>query len=307
MKCVCIQYMEAIRKLHTLDPTFIPQRTIYLTFVPDEEVGGSGMLSLISSTLYRSLPGVALALDEGLASTDDSYSLFYGERLPWWIDVTATGPTGHGSRFIDCTAVEQIIGVSNRALAFRKEQRDLLHGDAQWADHSNCAHAVAAKRYKMLNENRKNGKVTLGDVTSLNITTLEAGVKVGDTYAYNCVPPMARCSLDIRISPHVEPKEISDMMDTWCRECSSSVEEGYEVKWKSMLDMGPRSNTHAVTEVDANINPWYGVFSSAMRDMGYEVVPQIFPAATDSRFLRQLGIRAFGFSPMRNTEVSKPT
>ncbi|KAL3771087.1 hypothetical protein ACHAWU_006464 [Discostella pseudostelligera] len=281
MKCVCIQYMEAIRKLHTLDPTFIPQRTIYLTFVPDEEVGGSGMLSLISSTLYRSLPG----------------------RLPWWIDVTATGPTGHGSRFIDCTAVEQIIGVSNRALAFRKEQRDLLHGDAQLADHSNCAHAVAAKRHKMLNEKRKNGKVTLGDVTSLNITTLEAGVKVEDTYAYNCVPPMARCSLDIRISPHVEPKEISDMMDTWCRECSSSVEEGYEVKWKSMLDMGPRSNTHAVTEVDANINPWYGVFSSAMRDMGYEVVPQIFPAATDSRFLRQLGVRAFGFSPMRNTEI----
>jgi aminoacylase len=74
--------------------------------VPDEEVGGGGMLALISSALFKSLPGIALALDEGLASTDETYSLFYGERLPWWIDVTAHGKTGHGSRFIDETAGE---------------------------------------------------------------------------------------------------------------------------------------------------------------------------------------------------------
>lgn len=29
----------------------------------------------------------------------------------------------------------------------------------------------------------------------------------------------------------------------------------------------------------------------------------MFPAATDSRFLRQLGIPALGFSPMNNTEI----
>lgn len=64
------------------------------------------MGAFISSTLYKSLPGIALALDEGLASTDDTYSLFYGERLPWWVDITAQGNTGHGSRFIDGTAGE---------------------------------------------------------------------------------------------------------------------------------------------------------------------------------------------------------
>ena len=30
---------------------------------------------------------------------------------------------------------------------------------------------------------------------------------------------------------------------------------------------------------------------------------QVFPADTDSRFLRALGIRALGFSPMRLTEI----
>ena len=304
MKCVCIQYIEAIRKLHAINPSFRPQRTIHLTFVPDEEVGGSGMLTFLSSRLYKSLPGIALALDEGLASTDETYSLFYGERLPWWVDVTATGKTGHGSRFIDSTAVEQIIGVSNKALAFREEQRELLHGDGDIsADSCNCAHSVAAKRQKMLSKLRKDNKMTLGDVTSLNITTLQAGVQVGDTFAYNVIPPVAKCSLDIRISPHVEPKEIGDMINGWCQECSASPEEGYKVEWNSLLGMGPMADKHALTKTDAS-NPWYQVFTAAMASMGHTVVPQVFPAATDSRFLRELGIKAFGFSPMRNTEVS---
>ena len=72
--------------------------------------------------------------------------------------------------------MEQIIGVSNRALRFRKEQRDLLHGNAAEADHSNCAHAVAAKRQRVLSELKRSGKMTLGDVTSLNITSLQAGM-----------------------------------------------------------------------------------------------------------------------------------
>ena len=285
------------------------------------------MQAFLSSSLYGSIPGIALALNEGLASTDGTYSLFYGERLPWWVDVTATGRTGHASRFVELTAVEQLIGVANRALAYRDGQQNLLHGttttttttsgtasesssSSSAADHSNCSHAVAAKRMKRMQRSREGGRVALGDVTSLNITTLEAGVRVGDTYAYNCVPPIARCTFDIRISPHVDPREIGNMIDGWCRECSSSSSSssggaggdgGYDVKWKG-VGTGDVTYDHALTTVDGT-NPWYRVFVDALSGIGHEVVPQVFPAATDSRFLRQLGIRAFGFSPMRNTEV----
>jgi aminoacylase len=98
MKCVCTQYLEAIRQIKKTCPDFIPTRTIYLTFVPDEEVGGGGMAAFLSSNLYRSLPGIALALDEGLASTDETFSVFYGERLPCtsflllcWLIVVVSG------------------------------------------------------------------------------------------------------------------------------------------------------------------------------------------------------------------------
>jgi aminoacylase len=38
MKCVCIQYMEAIIKIQQLYPNYKPKRDIYLLFVPDEGI-----------------------------------------------------------------------------------------------------------------------------------------------------------------------------------------------------------------------------------------------------------------------------
>jgi aminoacylase len=36
---------------------------------------------------------------------------------------------------------------------------------------------------------------------------------------------------------------------------------------------------------------------------GLELHQRIFPAATDIRYVRQIGIPAFGFSPMNNTPI----
>jgi len=153
-------------------------------------------------------------------------------------------------------------------------------------DHENCAHAVARK--------------TLGDVTSLNITALEAGVKVGGQYAVNCVPPTAKATMDIRISPHVPPEDIGKMLDLWCKECSKS--EQHKLEWK-FTPPGEGLMSHYKTSTDPKTNPWYAAFESAMNDMGLTIEPQVFPAATDSRFLRALGVRALGFSPMKETEI----
>lgn len=281
MKCVCMQYIEALRQIQATT-SYQPQRSIYLTFVPDEEIGGSGMAAFLESKLYKSLPGIALALDEGLASTSDTMAVFYGERLPWWIGITAQGPTGHGSRFIENTAVEQLLELTKKALQFRQGQRDLL----EMQPHENCTHVRMKQKQ-------------LGDVTSLNITTLQAGVPVGNTFAYNCVPPQAKCSLDIRISPHMEPMEMKHLLDAWCQECSLTPGA---VSWQYLEDQNSAME-HATTVTDRQVNPWYAVFCDTLQAMGIELVPQVFPAATDSRFLRALGIRALGFSPMRKTEI----
>lgn len=50
-------------------------------------------------------------------------------------------------------------------------------------------------------------------------------------------------------------------------------------------------------------SPWWRVFERTLGGMGMAIRPSIFPAATDSRFLRQYGYKCLGFSPIRNSPV----
>ena len=286
MKCVCAQYLVALRKLKSQG--FQPLRTIHISYVPDEEIGGAGMGALLSSDWYSEIT-IDLALDEGLASEDNDYSVFYGERLPWWVRVSADGNTGHGSRFIEGTAVEQILGVTQRAQAFRQMQKDTLHGTGS---HAGCSHGVAKKK-------------VLGDVTSLNITMLKAGVQVNGVDAMNVVPAHAEAGFDIRISPHQDPAEMKQILDLWCEEVTANttnLPKGGGTKWEFIV--AEPLKQHYTTSTDPTINPWWGLFEKTLRDdCGVKINPSVFPAATDSRFLRSLGIRAFGFSPIRNSPI----
>ncbi|CAM9265808.1 unnamed protein product [Hapterophycus canaliculatus] len=298
MKCVCIQYLVAISRLRRSG--FIPTRTVHLSFVPDEEIGGAdGICLLLASEEWKALQPVGVALDEGLANPKNAFTVFYGERTPWWLLVKAEGPTGHGSRFIKDTAVQKLMAVCDKALAFRKEQEDAL-------GHSGgCSHARAKK---------------LGDVTTLNLTMLKAGVamagggddgggKDGDEtggkqrqtskednqrYALNVIPTEARAGFDVRIDPNTPTEDFKARLAEWCKE------EG--VTWE-LADWTTPLHEHYLTSVDREKNPWWGVFLDTMKDLDVEIEPEIFPASTDSRYLRELGIPALGFSPMRNTPI----
>ena len=50
-------------------------------------------------------------------------------------------------------------------------------------------------------------------------------------------------------------------------------------------------------------DPWFQAFTRAVDKHSLKVQPMIFPAGTDSRYLREIGIPALGFSPMNNTPI----
>jgi len=274
MKSVCIQYLEAVRRLKVAG--FQPKRTLYLTFVPDEEIGGlDGMEKFLESNEWKQMQPVGIALDEGLANPDNAYTVFYGERVPWWLLVKAKGNTGHGSRFIENTAMSKIIDVCTKALDFRKEQQQLL------GHHGGCSHAQAKK---------------LGDVTSINLTMLQGGVSSdgGKTWALNVIPTEAEAGFDVRISPDMTTEEMRARLDKWC------AAEG--VEWR-FAEWNTPFHEHYLTNLDREKNPWWGIFLDVCKTRGVELVPEVFPASTDSRFIRKIGIPAIGFSPIRNTPI----
>mmetsp|Transcript_42413 Transcript_42413/g.98232 ORF Transcript_42413/g.98232 Transcript_42413/m.98232 type:complete len:439 (-) Transcript_42413:155-1471(-) len=274
MKSVCVQYLLAIERMKVKG--IVPTRTVHLTFVPDEEIGGmDGMGKLLESPEFAALEPIAFALDEGLANPGNAYTAFYGERTPWWILVRATGPTGHGSRFIRDTAPQKLLRMAERAMQYRAEQEAELGHDVH-----GCKHGMAKK---------------LGDVTTVNLTMLRTGVSQdnGATWCLNVIPTEAEAGFDVRIPPSLKPKDFAAVLDRWC--------EADGVSWQFAPWTLPLKE-HFVTAADDS-NPWWVIFSKALAQMGHTVEPEVFPAATDSRFIRQRGIPALGFSPMKECPI----
>jgi aminoacylase len=190
--------------------------------------------------------------------------------------IQAHGPTGHGSRFIPDTAVSKLLEVANHAMEFRKAEESKLGYTSQ-----GCAHCEAKK---------------LGDVTTVNLTMLRAGVSMdeGKTFSLNVIPTLAEAGFDVRVCPQFDLKEFEAMLDSWTKA------EG--LSWE-YADWTSPCKEHKVTSVDREENAWWGVFSDAANACGMKVQSEIFPAATDSRFLRAVDVKAFGFSPMARTPV----
>lgn len=80
-KAIGMQYLAAIRKLKKSGKTL--KRTLHVTFVPDEEIGGTlGMKSFVHHDVFKSL-NIGFALDEAYMSPNDTYLIYYAERSNW--------------------------------------------------------------------------------------------------------------------------------------------------------------------------------------------------------------------------------
>uniref|UniRef100_A0A8C6TDU6 N-acyl-aliphatic-L-amino acid amidohydrolase n=1 Tax=Neogobius melanostomus TaxID=47308 RepID=A0A8C6TDU6_9GOBI len=249
MKCVTIQYIEAIRRLKAEGHTLT--RTVHLMFVPDEEVGGhKGMETFVNHQEFHKL-NIGFALDEGLANPTDAFTVFYGERNPWWINIHCPGSPGHGSRFVENTAAEKLHHIMNSFLHFRENEKHRLNT-------SEC--------------------LTLGDVTTVNMTMVKGGV------AYNVIPAEMDVSFDLRIPPTVN-------LQVCIRQREGEI-----------LSLGFKHMDQNMTSTEDS-DPWWSAFSSACKEMNMVLEKEIFPAATDSRFIRAVGLPAIGFSPMNRTPI----
>lgn len=280
MKCVLAQYVLAIEAVKRKHPDFQPRRTIHLTFCPDEEIGGAeGMRLFLDGDYFKKVVSpVAFALDEGLANPGDAYTVFYGERGMMWVLVDFKGPTGHGSRFIQNTATEALLKFANKAMEFRRGEENAFLGRRA---SEGCAHCEAKK---------------LGDVTTVNITMLQAGVPMSEgRWALNVIPSSASAGMDIRIPPTRPFKDMEALMDAWCAEASAGAEG--TVTWRRAPWIASvAQKEHHVTSLDAGKDPFWAAFEDVVGgECATRIEPEVFPAGTDSRFIRAMGIPAVGF------------
>lgn len=193
-KGIGMQYLAAIRELKKSGQ--ILKRTIHVTFVPDEEIGGLfGMKQFVHHDVFKSL-NIGFALDEGYMSPNDTYLIYYGERSNWsrfsFLALTlpiflfesvfkflqeiffkCSGHTGHGSMNFKNTAGEKLSFIMQKMYEFRKTQVDKMES---------------------------NPKLEEGDISSVNLTALNGGV------LRNVVPSMFTAMFDVRLVPDIDLK-----------------------------------------------------------------------------------------------------
>lgn len=257
MKCVGMQYLEAVSRLKASGKRF--ERTVHMTFVPDEEVGGDkGMILFLKTEQFKRM-NVGFALDEGLANPTDSYTVYYGERSAWWFTIRCPGKPGHGSRFIEDTSAEKFQKIVNQALQYRASQLQKLQSDPS---------------------------LKLGDVTSVNLTMVKGGVQ------YNVVPCEMSASFDMRVSPWDDPNELTSLVESWIADAGEGC----------TLEFAVKTPHYRNTPVD-DTNPWWKNMAEVCGKRNMKLELEIFPAGTDGRQLRGIGIPTIGFSPINNTPI----
>ncbi|XP_034488735.1 aminoacylase-1-like [Drosophila innubila] len=194
MKCVATQYLGAIRSL--IADGYQPRRTVYLTFVPNEEAGHDGMVDLVKKDYFKKL-NVGFSFDEGIASEDETFSLFYAERTVWQLKFKFGGTAGHGSMLLPNTAGEKFNYVVKKMMEFRASQVKLLE------EHPN---------------------LDIGDVTTVNLTRIGGGVQ------NNVVPASLEAYFDIRIAITEDLHAFEKQIRKWSAEAGEGIDIIFEAK-----------------------------------------------------------------------------
>ncbi|XP_023954496.2 aminoacylase-1 [Bicyclus anynana] len=195
MKTTGVQYIEAVRRLKSRGIRL--KRTLHLSFVPDEEVGGhNGMSEFVKTDHFRNL-NIGFALDEGLASPDDNFVVYNAERSIWHVTVTCPGKSGHGSLLLPDNCGEKIRYIIDKFMDLRKESKAKLESDPE---------------------------LTIGEVTSVNLTMLNGGIQ------NNVIPEKLTASFDIRLALSVNFEEFENMIKQWCIEAGDGVTYEFEQK-----------------------------------------------------------------------------
>lgn len=155
------------------------KRTIHITIVPDEEIGGFTGTKLFIETDFFKTMNANYILDEGIASgKSHALAIKVSERKPLQIKIITNGTLAHGSKLNCFNAIHELVDILQEFSKIHREQQ---------------------KESKTIAE---------GLLISTNITSLIAGVHNNNETSLNIVPDYAHATLDIRVPPTMATQEM---------------------------------------------------------------------------------------------------
>jgi acetylornithine deacetylase/succinyl-diaminopimelate desuccinylase-like protein len=263
-----------------------PPRDVVLAFLADEEAGGK----LGAHWLVDNHPGLFEGVTEAIsevggfsftyAKDQRAYLIETAQKGIHWLRLVAQGRAGHGSMVCDDNAITALseavarVGRHDWPLRMTPTVREFLEGisDALGIEFDPDDPEPALSKIGSL---ARIVGATLRNTA--NPTMLKAG------YKHNVIPQIAEAYIDCRFLP------------------------GYEDEMLATIDelIGPDIRRETVVQDIALETTFDGSLVDAMvgalqaEDPGSRAIPYCLSGGTDNKSFSLLGIRGFGFSPLR--------
>jgi acetylornithine deacetylase/succinyl-diaminopimelate desuccinylase-like protein len=263
----------------------LPERPVVLAFTADEEAGGHLGAEYLVTHHPDLLEGCTEAVGEvgGFSITVRGRRMYLvqaAEKGMAWIRLTARGRAGHGSMRHPDNAVTRLAGAVARIGSYRWPVRLTPAMEVLLAAVGDLAGTeVTPDNVESLVEEFGPTARLLWPVirNTANPTRLDAGYKV------NVVPAEASAEVDGRFLPGFHDEFLATMAEL--------VGEDIEVDYLS----------HQEAVETAYEGPVVDAMHASIRaeDPDAPVLPYLMPAGTDGKHWARLGIRCFGFTPLR--------
>ena len=262
-----------------------PSRDLVIAFFADEEAGGV----LGSGYLVRNHPELFAGATEAISEVGGysvtlngtrAYLLQTGEKALVWVKLIARGTASHGSHVMHDNAVtklaEAVAIVGRREWPVRLtattsellgELARILEVDPQKVGPDEIALATGTTSRFIQASLR----------TTTNPTALTAG------YKHNVIPDIAEALIDIRTLPGEEDAVLAQLVDL----------------------VGPDIEIVVLHRDIGLETPFTGPLVEAMtaalgtHDPGAPVLPYLLSGGTDNKALSLLGIKGYGFAPLK--------
>jgi acetylornithine deacetylase/succinyl-diaminopimelate desuccinylase-like protein len=265
---------------------YVPPRDIVFAFVADEEAGGSYGCQWLVEHRPDLFEGVTEAVGEvggfslTLGGDRRVYLVESAEKGMAWMRLRAKGRPGHGSFLHDDNAVT-ILAEAVARLGNHRFPLVMTDTVRSFADHIRRLTGM-----EFPDEDIEGAFAKLGPVARMvgatvrdtaNPTMLDAGYKA------NVIPSTAEATVDCRVLP--------GRRDAFLREVDELLGPDVEREW--IQDLPAVETEFSGPLVDA--------MAAALRaeDPAATTVPYMLSGGTDAKSFSKLGIRCFGFAPLR--------
>ena len=263
----------------------LPGRPMVLCFTADEEAGGHKGAEYLIDEHRDELEDCTEAIGEvgGFSTTVRGRRLYLieaAEKGMAWMKLTARGRAGHGSMLNQENAVTDLaaavarIGAHQWPVRLTPTMRVLLAAVAELAGTEATPENAEALVEEFGGATRMLGAVIRNTV---NPTMLGAGYKV------NVIPTEATAHVDGRSLPGFEDEFFATMAEL--------IGEGIDVEYLS--NQRPWETPYDGRLVDVMTR------SILAEDPDGIVAPYLMSGGTDAKHFRKLGLRSYGFAPLR--------